>query len=64
MFSALLTPLRARFEVAPPVEAITTPTIDNVVDIPPEDFAVAYIQCPEQGKYLEVHANLRRNNSQ
>jgi hypothetical protein len=40
MFSALLTPLRARFEVAPQVEAVTTPpTTDSVVDIAPEDFA-------------------------
>ena len=39
MFSALLTPLRARFEVAPQVEAVTTPASDNVVDIAPEDFA-------------------------
>ncbi len=39
MFSALLTPLRARFENAPQIEAITTPTADNVDDIAPEDFA-------------------------
>jgi hypothetical protein len=39
MFSALLTPLRARFEIAPQVEAVTTPATDNVVDIAPEDFA-------------------------
>ena len=39
MFSALLTPLRARFETAPQVEVITTPTTDNVDDIAPEDFA-------------------------
>ncbi|KAI0273049.1 beach-domain-containing protein [Russula aff. rugulosa BPL654] len=39
MFSALLTPLRTRFEAAPQVEAVTTPTADNVVDIAPEDFA-------------------------
>ena len=39
MFSALLTPLRARFEVTPQVEAVTAPTTDNVVDIAPEDFA-------------------------
>jgi hypothetical protein len=39
MFSALLTPLRARFEITPQVEAVTTPVTDNVVDIAPEDFA-------------------------
>jgi hypothetical protein len=39
MFSALLTPLRARFETAPQVEAISTPATDNVDDIAPEDFA-------------------------
>ena len=39
MFSALLTPLRARFETAPHVEAVTTPTTDNADDIAPEDFA-------------------------
>jgi hypothetical protein len=39
MFSALLTPLRARFETAPQVEAISTPATENVDDIAPEDFA-------------------------
>ncbi len=39
MFSALLTPLRARFEIAPRVEAVTTPATDNVDDLAPEDFA-------------------------
>lgn len=39
MFSALLTPLRARFESAPQVEAVPTPANGNVVDIAPEDFA-------------------------
>lgn len=39
MFSALLTPLRARFEVAPQVEAVTTSAADNVLEIAPEDFA-------------------------
>ena len=38
MFSALLTPLRARFETQPRVEATTTPA-DDVDDIAPEDFA-------------------------
>ena len=37
MFSALLTPLRARFETQPQVEASTPP--DNVGDVAPEDFA-------------------------
>ena len=39
MFSALLTPLRARFETVPQVEAITSPETDNVDGIAPEDFA-------------------------
>jgi hypothetical protein len=39
MFSALLTPLRARFETAPQVEAITSPATDNVDGLAPEDFA-------------------------
>ncbi|KAI0002519.1 beach-domain-containing protein [Russula compacta] len=39
MFSALLTPLRARFETQPRVETITTPTADNGDDRAPEDFA-------------------------
>ncbi|KAI9451783.1 beach-domain-containing protein [Russula earlei] len=39
MFSALLTPLRARFETPPRHEATTTTAIDNVDDIAPEDFA-------------------------
>ncbi|KAH9965265.1 beach-domain-containing protein [Russula dissimulans] len=39
MFSALLTPLRARFETPPRVEAATTPAADNEDDIAPEDFA-------------------------
>jgi hypothetical protein len=39
MFSALLTPLRARFETQPRVEATTTPAADDVDDIAPEDFA-------------------------
>jgi len=37
MFSALLTPLRARFETQPRVETSTPP--DNVDDVAPEDFA-------------------------
>jgi hypothetical protein len=39
MFSALLTPLRARFETAPQVESITSPATDNVDGLAPEDFA-------------------------
>ena len=39
MFSALLTPLRARFETAPQAEAITSPANDDVDGIAPEDFA-------------------------
>jgi hypothetical protein len=37
MFSAILTPLRARFETQPRVE--TNAATDNVDDIAPEDFA-------------------------
>ena len=39
MFSALLTPLRARFETQPRVGASTPPADDNVDDVAPEDFA-------------------------
>jgi hypothetical protein len=39
MFSALLTPLRARFETAPQVEEVTTPTTNNADGLAPEDFA-------------------------
>jgi hypothetical protein len=39
MFSAILTPLRARFETQPRVETDATPVADNVDDIAPEDFA-------------------------
>jgi hypothetical protein len=39
MFSAILTPLRARFETQPRVETDATPAADNVDDIAPEDFA-------------------------
>jgi hypothetical protein len=39
MFSAILTPLRARFETQPRVETDATLAADNVDDIAPEDFA-------------------------
>jgi len=39
MFSALLTPLRARFETPHRLEAATTPAGDNEDAIAPEDFA-------------------------
>jgi hypothetical protein len=39
MFSALFTPLRARFETPSQVETNTTPAGDNVDDLAPEDFA-------------------------
>ncbi|KAF8481722.1 hypothetical protein DFH94DRAFT_852528 [Russula ochroleuca] len=37
--SALLITLRARFETAPQVEAVTTPTTTNADDIAPEDLS-------------------------
>ena len=39
MFSALLTPLRARFETSPLVEQVTLRVDGNEDDIAPEDFA-------------------------
>jgi hypothetical protein len=39
MFSALLTPLRARFETSPRVGTVVPPSDDNEDDIAPEDFA-------------------------
>ncbi len=39
MFSALLTPLRARFETSPVVETVTRGVDGNEDDMAPEDFA-------------------------
>jgi hypothetical protein len=39
MLSAILTPLRARFETSPRVEIVALPAGDNEDDIAPEDFA-------------------------
>lgn len=39
MFSALITPLRARFETSPLVEPVTQHVDGNEDDIAPEDFA-------------------------
>jgi hypothetical protein len=39
MFSALLTPLRARFDTSPLVEPLTPRVDGNEDDIAPEDFA-------------------------
>jgi len=66
MLSALLTPLRARFEISPQVEAVTTPATDNVDDLAPEDFARDVLieltkNAVEELKTTEdVHSNTHR----